>query len=135
MDIAPLITTAISSDVPLVDSAFGKVQDGSPISYQHPVAVSRIILFHPDGPSPPPVPLDGYRLEPTSCQFVFSPQQQLHLLSLETSLDMPMKIEIATREQSVSVEWHRVRKNRITFSHFREICHVRGQTSAEKLAE
>ncbi|XP_076836505.1 uncharacterized protein LOC143482125 isoform X2 [Brachyhypopomus gauderio] len=37
-DIAPLITTmAISADVPLVDSAFGQVQEGSPISYQHPV--------------------------------------------------------------------------------------------------
>ncbi|XP_030274561.1 uncharacterized protein LOC115582630 isoform X2 [Sparus aurata] len=41
-DIAPLITTmGISADVPLVDSAFGKVQEGSPISYQHPVPVSQ----------------------------------------------------------------------------------------------
>ncbi|CAK6964437.1 uncharacterized protein LOC111194922 isoform X2 [Scomber scombrus] len=135
-DIAPLITTmAISADVPLVDSAFGKVQEGSPISYQHPVSVSRIVLLHPDAPPPPPLPLDGYRLEPTSCQFVCSLQQQLHLQSLETHLEMARKIEVATREQSVSVEWHRVRKNRITSSRFREICHVRGQSSAERLAE
>lgn len=53
-DIAPLITTmAISTDVPLVDSAFGKVQEGSPISYQHPVPGSWI-LFHQDASPPPP---------------------------------------------------------------------------------
>lgn len=72
-DIAPLITTmAISADVPLVDSAFGKLQEGSPISYQHPVPVSRVEIRHPDAPPPPPLPVDGYRLEPTSCQFVLS---------------------------------------------------------------
>ncbi|XP_030293036.1 uncharacterized protein LOC115593591 [Sparus aurata] len=125
----------ISADVPLVDSAFGKVQEGSPISYEHPVPVSRTVLFHPDAPPPPPPPLDGYRLEPTSCQFVCSLQQQLHLQSLETHLEMARKIEVATREQSDSVEWHRVRRSRITSSRFREICHVRGQSSAERLAE
>ena len=55
--------------------------------------------------------------------------------SLETNLEMARNIEVATREQNVSVEWHRVRKNRITSSRFREICHVRGQSSAERLAE
>ncbi|CAL8338824.1 unnamed protein product [Boreogadus saida] len=39
-DLAPLITTlSISPGVPLVNSTFGSVQDGSPISYQHPVPV------------------------------------------------------------------------------------------------
>ncbi|KAI4826897.1 hypothetical protein KUCAC02_030327, partial [Chaenocephalus aceratus] len=47
---------AISVDVPLVNSTFGKVQEGSHISYQH----------HPDAPPPPPLPVDGYRLEPTT---------------------------------------------------------------------
>ncbi|XP_034009288.1 uncharacterized protein LOC117500515 [Trematomus bernacchii] len=65
-DIAPLITTmAISVDVPLVNSTFGKVQEGSPISYQHPLPLSRVIVRHPDAPPPPPLPVDGYRLEPT----------------------------------------------------------------------
>ncbi|KAG5270932.1 hypothetical protein AALO_G00173970 [Alosa alosa] len=55
-DLAPLITTlSISSDVPLVDSAFGTVQEGSPISYQHPVPVSRVIIQHPDAHPPPPL--------------------------------------------------------------------------------
>ncbi|KAK0146643.1 hypothetical protein N1851_014040 [Merluccius polli] len=72
-DIAPLITTmAISSDVPQVNSAYGPVQEGSPISYQHPVPLSRVVLQHPDTPAPPPLPLDGYRLEPTTCHYVCS---------------------------------------------------------------
>ncbi|KAJ8016002.1 hypothetical protein DPEC_G00002600 [Dallia pectoralis] len=135
-DIAPLITTmAINADVPLVDSAFGKVQEGSPISYQHPLPVSRVVVRHPDAPPPPPLPVDGYRLEPTSCQFVCSHQQHFHLQSLVTTVDMARKIEVATREQSNTVGWHRVRRPRITSSRFREICHVRGQSSAENLAQ
>ncbi|KAK7152426.1 hypothetical protein R3I93_010594 [Phoxinus phoxinus] len=135
-DIAPLITTmGINADVPLVDSALGKVQEGSPISYQHPLPVSRVVVRHPDAPPPPPLPVDNYRLEPTSCQFVCSHQQHLHLQSLVTTVDMARKIEVATREQSNTVEWHRVRRPRITSSRFREICHVRGQSSAENLAQ
>ncbi|XP_051951627.1 uncharacterized protein LOC127621880 [Xyrauchen texanus] len=135
-DIAPLITTmSISADVPLVESALGKVQEGSPIAYQQPVPVSRIILLHTGAPPPPPLPLDGYKLEPTTCQFVCSLHQQLHLQSLQTSLDTARKIEESTREQSMSTEWHQVRRMRVTSSHFREVCHVRSQTSAEQLAE
>lgn len=135
-DEAPLITTmAISADVPLVDSAYGMVQEGSPISYQHPVTVSRVVIRHSDAPPPPRLPVDGYRLEPTSCQFVLAQQQHLHLQSLATTLDVARKIEVATREQSSTVEWHRVRRPRITSSHFREVCHVRGQSNSENLAK
>ncbi|XDV19486.1 hypothetical protein PO909_024951, partial [Leuciscus waleckii] len=135
-DIAPLITTmSISADVPLVESALGKVQEGSPISYQQPVPVSRIILLHTGAPPPPPLPLDGYKLEPTTCQFVCSLHQQLHLQSLQTSLDTARKIEESTREQSMSTEWHQVRRMRVTLYHFREVCHFRSQTAAEQLAE
>ncbi|KAA8577888.1 hypothetical protein FQN60_005264 [Etheostoma spectabile] len=64
-DLAPLTTTlSISRDVPLVDSAFGTVQEGSPVSY--PVPVSRVVIHHPDAPPPPPLPLDGLRLDPTT---------------------------------------------------------------------
>lgn len=84
-DIAPLITTmAISSDVPLVDSAYGPVQEGSPISYQHPVPLSRVVVRHQDTPAPPALPLDGYRLDPTTCNFVCSHQQQNQLMALAT---------------------------------------------------
>lgn len=135
-DIAPLITTmAISSDVPLVESAYGPVQEGSPISFQFPVPMTRVIVRHDGIPTPPALPLDGYRLEPTTCTFVCSHQQQNHLQSLATTLDMARKVEAATREQSNSVEWHTVRKGRLTSSRFREVCHVRGHSSAQNLAE
>lgn len=136
VDIAPLITTlAINADIPLVESSLGNVQEGSPISFQHPLPVSRTVILHSDAPPPPLLPLDGYRLEPTNCQFVCSHQQHLHLQSLETTLDIARKIEAATREQSDSVEWHRIRKLRITSSRFREVCHVRGPSSSEHLAD
>ncbi|XDV16008.1 hypothetical protein PO909_015903 [Leuciscus waleckii] len=135
-DIVPVITTmSISADVPLVESALGKVQEGSLTSYQQPVPVSHIMLLHIGAPPPPPLPLDGYRLEFTYCQFVCSLHQQLHMQSLQANLEMARGIEVATRDRSMSVEWHRVRKMRLASSHFREVCHVRGQTSAEHLAD
>lgn len=103
-DIMPLTTTmAISKDAPPVDSAFDKVQEGSPISYQHPVPASRVVVHQPVAPPASPLPVDGYKLEPTSCQFVCSHQQHLHLQSLATTLDLARKIEAATREQSNTV--------------------------------
>lgn len=51
-DIAPLITTmAISADIPLVDSAFGKVQEGSPISLPAPSACEPNCVIPPRCPS------------------------------------------------------------------------------------
>ncbi|XP_048106574.1 uncharacterized protein LOC125299368 [Alosa alosa] len=104
-ELAPLITTlAISPDIPLVDSALGKVQEGSLIAMQHPVVVSRCIQYHPDAPPPPPLPLADYRLEPTTCQFVCSLQEQLHLVSLQTSWEAARQVEASTRDQSLSAE-------------------------------
>ncbi|CAL8395157.1 unnamed protein product [Boreogadus saida] len=48
---------------------------------------------------------------------------------------MARSIERATREQSGSAEWHNLRKMRLTSSRFRDVCHVRGHSSAENLAE
>ncbi|CAM4313665.1 unnamed protein product [Leuciscus chuanchicus] len=134
--LAPLITTmAISSDVPLVQSALGEVQEGSAIASQHPVAPTRTIQLHSDAPPPPLLPLADYRLEPTTCQFVCSEQQQLHLVSLQTSIEMARQVEASTRDQSLSAEWHQVRRPRLTSSHFRELCHVRGESTAQQLAQ
>ncbi|XP_061086400.1 uncharacterized protein LOC133121214 [Conger conger] len=136
MACAPLITTmGISSEVPLVDSALGKVQAGSPLSYQQPLTTSRQITFHPDAPPPPPLPLQHYRLDPSNCMFVCSEKEQLFIASLETTWDMAHKIEAATKDQSMVSEWHQLRRPRLTSSHFREVCHVRGPTSAEHLAD
>ncbi len=55
---APLVTTmGMSSDVWMVDSAFGKVQAGSVLSYQQPAATTHNITPHQDAPPRPPLPL------------------------------------------------------------------------------
>ncbi|CAM4341551.1 unnamed protein product [Leuciscus chuanchicus] len=131
----PLVTTMnMSPDKPLVESAFGLVQEGSVLSYQQPVLTSRYITLH-DAPSTPPLPLEGYYLAPSKCMFVCTEEELLHLQSLNTPLDTAQKIEEATREQSSCPDWHQLRRSRVTASRFREICHVRGLSSAESLAE
>ncbi|XP_039648996.1 uncharacterized protein LOC120554288 [Perca fluviatilis] len=54
--------------------------------------------------------------------------------SLQTSEIMAHQLEESTRQQSTLKEWHLLRKPRVTCSRFREVCHVRGQSSAENLA-
>uniref|UniRef100_A0A3B1IZ95 SWIM-type domain-containing protein n=1 Tax=Astyanax mexicanus TaxID=7994 RepID=A0A3B1IZ95_ASTMX len=44
-------------------------------------------------------------------------------------------IEEATRCQSATPEWHSLRRERVTASHFREVSHVRGPRTAEGQAE
>ncbi len=133
---APLVTTmGMSSDVWMVDSAFGKVQAGSVLSYQQPAATTRNITPHQDAPPRPPLPLDGYNLDPSVCLFVHSKHELLHMKSLAVTLETAHKIEHATKDQSASMDWHSVRKPRVTSSRFREVCHVWGQSSAEHLAE
>lgn len=68
----------------------------------------------------------GWRL--AAANFVCSHQQQhLHLQSLVTTLDTARKVEVATREQSNTMEWHCVRMPRIT--------EIRDQSSGENLAQ
>ncbi|XP_076834486.1 uncharacterized protein LOC143480599 [Brachyhypopomus gauderio] len=135
-DVAPMITTMdMSPGIPLVDSAFGKVQAGSVLSYQQPAKKSPHITRHKDAPPPPLLPLKDYHLEQSQCTFVPSEQEMLHLISLAVTPEIANQIEKATRSQSSSREWHELRKPRVTASRFREICHVRGWSSAENLAQ
>uniref|UniRef100_A0A8C6KPA7 YqaJ viral recombinase domain-containing protein n=1 Tax=Nothobranchius furzeri TaxID=105023 RepID=A0A8C6KPA7_NOTFU len=133
---APMITTmAISSDVPLVESAFGPVQEGSVLSYQLPVRKVPNTRPHTDAPDPPQLPLSHYQLEPAACAYVLTEHQHHHLASLATSFEMSHKIENSTREQSSCSEWHQLRRCRITSTKFREVCHTRAESSAENLAK
>ncbi|XP_067101373.1 uncharacterized protein [Osmerus mordax] len=133
--LAPLVPSMdISCEIPLVDTAFGKVPVGSPLSYQMPLPNSSHTSPHTDTPPRPPLPLGDYRLEPSSCMFVFSEQELQYLKSIETSWDMAHRIEKATRDKSVSIERDQLRRPRLT-SHFWEICHIREQSKAEHLAE
>lgn len=66
--------------------------------------------------------------------FVFTEHQQLHFKSLEVTWEIAYKIEEATRGQSASADWHKLRKPRLTSSHFGEICHAKPCT-LEKMAD
>ncbi|XP_048101408.1 uncharacterized protein LOC125295862 [Alosa alosa] len=128
----PLVTTMnMRSDQPLVEIGIGLVQKGSVLSYQQPAQKTRYITHIHDTPPTPHLPLDGHDCTPSDCAFVCTKEQQLHLNSLSVSMEMANKIEIATREQSCCPEWFELRKPRVTASRFREICHVKGQSSAE----
>ncbi|XP_046899139.1 uncharacterized protein LOC124482709 [Hypomesus transpacificus] len=130
---APMICSmGISCEIPLVDSALGKVQAGSPLSYQQPATAKRDLSFHATPPRPC-MPLQNYHLQPSSCMFVCTEPQHQHYRSLEVTWDMVHKFECATRAQSLCTEWHQLRRHRLTASRFREICQV-GENAEEGLA-
>uniref|UniRef100_A0A8C4NPZ3 YqaJ viral recombinase domain-containing protein n=1 Tax=Dicentrarchus labrax TaxID=13489 RepID=A0A8C4NPZ3_DICLA len=128
-------TMGISDEKTLVETAFGLAQRGSVLSYQQPVLSTKSVKMHQDPPPYPPLPIGEYRLAPTDCVHVCTEEEHFHLKSLNVTLDMAYKIEAATREQAADQEWHQLRRPRITSSRFREVCFVRGVSSAESLAE
>ena len=66
----PMICSmGITADIPLVDSLFGKVQHGSPVSYQQP-AKDQAKSLH-DASPPPSLPLQAYRLEPSESPWIW----------------------------------------------------------------
>ncbi|XP_029958785.1 uncharacterized protein LOC115396857 isoform X2 [Salarias fasciatus] len=137
-DTAPLITTmAISNDVPLVDSLFGEVQEGSVLSYHMPAKKVPKTSPHSHAPCPPQLPLANYRLPASQAEasFVFAEHQKLYMSTLQTSLHQAHTIENSTKRQSSCHEWHELRRPRVTSTKFREICHYRGVTSAKNLAK
>ncbi|KAG5283185.1 hypothetical protein AALO_G00039260, partial [Alosa alosa] len=119
-----ICSMGITCEIPLVESALGMVQAGSPLSYQQPARARRDLSFH-SAPPRPSLPLDNYHLPPSTCMFVCTESEQLHLKSLEVNWDMVRKFECATRVQSKCAEWHELRKPRVTASRFREICQVK----------
>lgn len=91
--IAPLVTTmGMSSDDSLVDSASGKFQAGSVLSYQQPAATTSNITPHQDAPSQQPLPLDGYNFDPSVCLFMHSKHGLLHMKALAVTLETAHKI-------------------------------------------
>jgi hypothetical protein len=116
---SPLVKTMeMSADVPLVESSFGPVQAGSVLSYQLPQPKTREIVKIADAPSPLILLLDGNRLQSSQCAYILSHQGQFQVKALETTYEMSNKVEVATREQSSSPEWHQLRKMRINILSF-----------------
>ena len=119
METAPFITTmGITGGVPLVDSAFGKVQERSVLSYHLPAWSPPKTCPLTDAPQRWSLPLDGYCLGSSECCFVLSYYQELHMNSFATTEAMAHQIEASTRQQSTLKEWHLLRKSCVT-SRFR----------------
>ncbi|KAJ4925928.1 hypothetical protein JOQ06_008113 [Pogonophryne albipinna] len=93
-----LVTTMnMRPDKPLVESAFGIVQEGSVLSYQMPALTSRYTTLHTDTPPTPHLPIEGYVILPCDLPLVCSEEEQLHMNSLSVDLEMSHKIEEATQ--------------------------------------
>ncbi|KAG1929305.1 uncharacterized protein LOC120474911 [Pimephales promelas] len=129
----PLICKVLHglSEMNLVESKFGLVPKGSLLSYQCPAQSSRKAVKHAEAPPFPKLPLDGYKFE-GRFQFVPDFHDMLFLESLAVTQEL--SIEKDTRDQSQSALWNQMRTPRITSSRFREVCHVRGESTSQALA-
>ena len=103
------------------------------LSYQLPKLPTQHMVFYPNAPPPPP--LEDHNMPASECEWVCTEEEHLHLLSLQSSMEMAHKVEEGTRDQRSVHDWHMLWKPRITSSRFREVCHVQGDSSAESLAE
>lgn len=106
----PLICKALHglSEINLVESKFGLVPKGSVLSYQCPSVSSRDIVKHPEAPTFPTLPLDGYKLD-GRFKFVPNYHEVCFLESLEVTQELSTIIEKDTRDQSQSPLWNQMR--------------------------
>lgn len=131
-DEKPLITKmGLSEDVELVDSGFGKVPKGHPLSYQHPLPSSMDYKTIDDAPPQPLLPLSNHTLEPMPAPPTLSPKEQERVNVMQITWEEAHILEHSTREHKKSVK--ELRKLRLT-NHFREICKLKpGRNYAEHL--
>ncbi|CAM4663592.1 unnamed protein product [Leuciscus chuanchicus] len=133
----PLISSVLHglSQLSMVDSRFGPVPRGSPLSYQCPPVVKRgNYVQHPDTPTFPKLPLEGSTFPTTFPNFDPNSQQFLHFDILTVTHEMAAEREEQTREQSECPLWQALRKPRVTASRFYEVSHVKGPSSGQTLA-
>ncbi|XP_029947914.1 uncharacterized protein LOC115388783 [Salarias fasciatus] len=128
----PLITTmGLTADVEMVNSAFGKVCKGSPLSYQCPVPSSHNYTAHDAPPSRPPLPLCDHILEPLSSLPVLSPEELDHVDEMLITWTEAHSLE---RSTCGCTEYREKLTNLRLTSRFRKICRLKpGESSARKL--
>ncbi|KAK0156244.1 hypothetical protein N1851_000466 [Merluccius polli] len=118
-DVAPLITTmGITGDIPLVESIFGKVQEGSVLSYHLPALSPPRTCLPASAPSRPALPLDGIPCAPRCNE-------------MPRGVAGDKRYCLRLRAMLIRVLGDVTRPK---LPHEREICHVRGQSTAESLA-
>lgn len=103
-------------DIPLVETKYGLVPQGSVLSYQQQ-QTSKRSSENPAHPVPN-FDLPDLGFPPT----VLTEKELLHFNSLAVSVDQALEYEQITRDQSMSRDWHRLRKYRLTASNFKVIC-------------
>lgn len=104
-------------DIPLSVSRFGVVPKGSVLSYQQPATNDVPIHNHPNICVPEfTFPIISYP------DVVLTEKQQLFYESLSVTVQQSREYEKLTREQSLTKDWHRLRKYRITASGFKNVC-------------
>ncbi|KAK2914838.1 uncharacterized protein [Channa argus] len=122
-DKKPLITKMdLTTDVELVDCAFGKVPKGCPLSYQCPLPSSKDYVTHDDAPPRPQLPLTDNRLEKVLTFLPLNPKEQEHMNVMQMTWDGAHSLEKSTREHKELVD--DLRKQRLT-CRFREICKLK----------
>ncbi|KAI3369476.1 hypothetical protein L3Q82_007694 [Scortum barcoo] len=124
----------LTEDVELVDSAFGKVPKGCPLSYQCPVPSGQDYKTHADAPPRPLLPLSQHTLEPMLNFPTLSAKEQQHLDIIYITWEAAHSLEHSTwppHEHKELVE--PLQKLRLT-SRFKEICKLKpGRSHAEHL--
>lgn len=130
-DQKPLITKmSLTSNVKYVDSAFGKVPKGSPLSYQFPVPSLEDYKTWDKAPPQPPLPLSGHTLDPASDLPNLSGKEHEWLKALYITWKQAHHLERTTR----GCEEHRSQQPKRLTSRFRDICTLKpGQRSVERV--
>ncbi|XP_056130146.1 uncharacterized protein LOC130107524 isoform X2 [Lampris incognitus] len=130
----PLIAkTGFSDNMELVDSVYGKVPKGCPLSYQCPVPSVLDYSPHENAPPTPSLPLVSHKLEPATSLPHLSGKELEHLKSLEITWDAAHSLELFTRQVENSEALDAMRKSRLT-SRFKEICQLQaGKSHGEHL--
>ena len=127
---AQILQTLAAPYPPTIDSQFGPVPIGSPLSYQlKPHINTGDIITHPDVQFPHfPLP----NIESHYSTVLTKAEQELYN-GLHTDRALALEIEEQTKEQSKDKKWHEVRRQRLTSSVFKEICSC--QSNFERLAK
>ena len=108
-----------NENIELVESKYGPVPKGSVLSYQQcRLKPSKTLTLDPT------IHVPDFKLPILSCPSLIglNEREQLFYELLSVTNEQALKYESETREQSSAPDWHRLRKHRLTASHFKEIC-------------
>ena len=126
-----MLPFTVKTDTKRIKNAFEPLVYVFPnqVTYE-PVPKGSVLSYQQCKPKPsktstldPTIHVPDFKLPTLSCpSIVLNEIEQLFHESLSVTNDEALKYELETREQSSAPDWHRLRKHRLTASHFNEIC-------------